>query len=378
MKTFKRILTTKIKALIGRNKVIVIVGTRRVGKTRLIEAIRSDFEGESLMMNAEDFDIQRLLENRSVANYKKIIGSATLLIIDEAQVMASVGAILKLMIDSIPGLTIIVTGSSSFDLLNKTGDPLTGRQHQFHLYPLSQKEIGVEESHIETTQNLDERLIFGSYPEIFHYSTYQEKSEYLQQLVQSYLLKDILAYEGIRNADKIVRLLRLIALQTGREVSYTELGTQLGMSKNTVEIYLDLLSKVFIIHKLGAYSTNQRKEISKGAKWYFYDNGIRNALINDFRLPPLRNDMGQLWESYLLSERIKKNAYEGKSVQYFFWRNYNQQEVDLVEISNGQMQAYEFKLSPEKKVKPPSAFANTYSEAVFTTISKENYLDWIL
>lgn len=377
MKIFRRILEKRIEDLIGRNKVLLIMGTRRVGKTILVQEIKSKYKGESLILNAEDFDIREMLSNRSAANYKKIIGNASLLIIDEAQVISETGAILKLMIDSMPELTIIATGSSSFDLLNKTGDPLAGRQYQFHLYPLAQLEIKEEESYVETTQNLDERLIFGSYPEIFQFSSYQEKSDYLQQLIQSYLLKDILAYEGIRNSDKIVRLLRLIAFQMGNEVSYTELGTQLGMSKNTVENYLDLLSKVFIIHRLSAYSTNPRKEISKGSKWYFYDNGIRNAIINDFRLGPLRNDMGSLWENYLLSERIKKNAYQGSNVQYHFWRNYNQQEVDFIELSDGKISGYEFKYSADKKVKAPSAFSGTYNEASFKIISKNNYLEWI-
>ena len=377
MNLFNRILEKRIMDLIGRNKVLLIMGTRRVGKTVLVQQIKAKHNGESLLLNAEDFDVQELLMKRSAANYKKIIGNATLLIIDEAQMIGEIGAVLKLMIDSIPELTIIATGSSSFDLLNKTGNPLAGRQYQFHLYPLAQLEIKEQESYIETVQHLDERLIFGSYPEIFQFTSYQEKSDYLKQLVQSYLLKDILSYEGIRNSDKIIRLLRLIAFQMGNEVSYTELGTQLGMSKNTVESYLDLLSKVFIVHRLGAYSTNPRKEISKGSKWYFYDNGIRNAIINDFRFPSLRNDMGSLWENYLIAERLKKNDYLGASIQYHFWRNYNQQEVDFIELSDGAINGYEFKLAADKKVKAPSAFSTTYPAASFTTILKENYLEWI-
>ncbi|HOZ68270.1 MAG TPA: ATP-binding protein [Chitinophagaceae bacterium] len=378
MKIVKRKIQKQIEDKIGKNKVLLIMGTRRVGKTVLIHEIKAKFKGESLLLNAEDFDIRDILKNRTAANYRKLIGHASLFILDEAQVIEEIGAILKLMIDSMPGLTIIATGSSSFDLLNKAGDPLTGRQYQFHLFPLAQLEIGEKETYTETVQQLDERLIFGSYPEIFQLSSYQEKSVYLQQLVQSYLLKDILAYEGIRNSDKIIRLLRLIAFQLGREVSYTELGTQLGMSKNTVESYLDLLSRVFVIHRLPAYSTNPRKEISKGSKWYFYDNGIRNAIINDFRLPALRNDIGSLWENYLLAERIKRNTYQGNNVQYYFWRNYNQQEVDLIETTNGKISAYEFKLSGDKKIKAPPAFTGSYPEASFTIISKDNYLDWIL
>ena len=378
MRIFKRKIERQIEDKIGKNKVLLIMGTRRVGKTVLIQEIKTKFNGESLLLNAEDFDVQEILKNRTVANYKKLIGKATLLILDEAQVIDEIEAILKLMIDSMPGLTIIATGSSSFDLLNKAGDPLTGRQYQFHLYPLAQLEIGEDENYAETVQHLDERLIFGCYPEVFQFSSYQEKSVYLQQLVQSYLLKDILAYEAIRNSDKIIRLLRLIAFQTGREVSYTELGTQLGMSKNTVENYLDLLSRVFIIHRLPAYSTNPRKEISKGSKWYFYDKGIRNAIINDFRLPALRNDMGSLWENYLLAERIKKNAYQEKNVQYYFWRNYNQQEVDLIELTNGEINGFEFKYTTDKKTKVPPAFSAFYKDASYTVISKSNYLDWIL
>lgn len=377
MNLIKRELETQIEALFKKNKVILIMGTRRVGKTILAETIRKVYSDGSLLLNAEDFDVQELLKNRTAANYKRVLGATTLLIIDEAQVLPDIGKILKLMIDSISNLTILATGSSSFDLANKMGDPLTGRQFQLHLYPLSQREINTTETHLETVQNLEERLIFGSYPELFQMTTYQEKSKYLTELTQSYLLKDILAYEGIRQSDKIVKLLRLIAFQAGNEVSYTELAGQLGISKNTVENYLDLLSKVFIIYRIGAYSTNLRKEISKSSKWYFYDNGIRNAIINDFRLLSLRNDTGALWENYLIGERIKRNAYDEKNVQYFFWRNYNQQEVDLIELENGHLSAYEFKYSSTKKIKLPVAFSSAYPTASFLCISKDNYLDWI-
>ena len=247
MELIHRRLEKTVKAQLGKNKVLLIMGTRRIGKTVLVNTIKKQYDGETVMMNAEDFDVQELLKKRTVANYKRLIGNAGLLIIDEAQVLPEIGQILKLMIDEIPGLTIIATGSSSFDLANKTGDPLTGRAILFHLYPLSQSEIGVHENGLQTSQNLEERLVFGSYPELFRLSTLVEKSTYLLQLVQSYLLKDILAYEGIRHSDKIVRLLRLIAYQCGAEVSYTELAGQLGISKNTVENYLDLLSRVFIV-----------------------------------------------------------------------------------------------------------------------------------
>ncbi|MFT4024272.1 MAG: ATP-binding protein [Flavihumibacter sp.] len=373
----KRALERLINRQLGKNKVILIMGTRRVGKSVLADTIKNKQKARVLSLNAEDFDVQELLSNRSAAHYKRIIGKARLLIIDEAQVMANIGQVLKLMIDSIPNLTIIATGSSSFDLSNRTGDPLTGRSINYLLYPLSQAEIGMHENALEKSQNLEERLIFGSYPELFQLTDIGEKSACLLQLVQSYLLKDILAYEGIRQSDKIIKLLRLIAFQCGAEVSYNELASQLGISKNTVEHYLDLLSKVFVVYRVGAYNTNLRKEVSKSSKWFFYDNGIRNAIINDFRLLPLRNDTGLLWESYLMSERIKKNHYDGKNVQPYFWRNYNQQEVDLVEVENGQISAYEFKYSPSRKCKKPSAFDTAYPDVPFSVITKENYLDWI-
>jgi predicted AAA+ superfamily ATPase len=376
MKIVKRIIEGQLENLLGKNKVLLVLGTRRVGKTFLINAIHTNYKNPVVILNGEDFDVQELLKKRTAANYKRIIGSAKLLILDEAQVIPEIGKILKFMIDSLPGLTILATGSSSFDLLNKAGEPLTGRQIQFNLYPLSQLELKETETYLETVQNLEERLIYGSYPELFQLKTYTEKSVYLQQLIQSYLLKDILAFEGIRQSDKIIRLLRLIAYQVGSEVSHNELGAQLGISKNTVESYLDLLSKVFIIYRLSAYSTNQRKEVSKSSKWYFFDNGIRNAIINDFRLPDLRNDIGTLWENYIISERIKRNSYLKENVQNYFWRNYNQQEIDLIEIKEGKTYAYEFKYT-SKKVKIPAAFAAAYPKASFEVISRDNYLDWI-
>jgi len=377
MENLDRALRPIIENAIGENKVILITGTRRVGKTVLLKAIKEEYKGPSLYINGEDFDMQALLRHRSAANYKSVIGDATLLMIDEEQAIPDIGPILKLMIDSIAPLTIVATVSSSFDLINKTGDPLTGRKYQMMLYPMAQAEIKKSETRIETLQNLDDRLIYGSYPALFGMKTTARKQAYLQDLVQSYLLKDILAYEGIRHSDKIVKILRLIAHQVGCEVSYSEIGQQLGMSKNTVENYLDLLSKVFIVFKLWAYSTNLRKEISKGVKWYFYDNGIRNAIINDFSFPALRNDMGVLWENYMLSERIKRNAYAGQMVHYYFWRTYDQQEIDLIEAADGKISAYEFKLSPQAKAKRPDFFAKSYPGSTFEKISKDNYLDWI-
>ena len=376
MKTIERLIENQIVSKIGVNKVILLFGTRRVGKTFLINSIQKKYTGKLLFLNGEDFDVQEIFKKRTIANFKNIVGNAKLLIIDEAQAIQEIGQALKLMIDTNSDLTIIATGSSSLDLINKSGEPLTGRQLPFYLYPIAQIEL--KENIIDTKHHLDERLIYGSYPEIFNINTNNEKGAYLQRLVQSYLLKDILAYSGIKHADKISGLLRLIAFQVGSEVSYNELSNQLGISKITVENYLDLLSKVFIIYKLPSYSSNQRSEVAKSSKWYFFDNGIRNAIINDFRIPTMRNDMGALWENYIISERIKRTKYNNNLTQFFFWRNYNQKEIDLIELNNGKINAFEIKISSSKKTKKPAAFNAIYPEVVFQLISKENYLEFIL
>jgi predicted AAA+ superfamily ATPase len=378
MKVINRIIESQITNLLDSNKVILILGTRRVGKTFLINSIQKNYQSKLLFLNGEDFDVQEIIKNRSTSNYKRLVGDNKLIIIDEAQSIPEIGMALKLLIDTNPNLTIIATGSSSLDLMNKTGEPLTGRHYQFNLYPLSQMELMSTENFLETKQNLEERLIFGSYPELINLVSNDDKRNYLQQLVQSYLLKDILSFGGIKHSDKIVSLLRLIAYQVGSEVSYNELGTQLGMSRLTVESYLDLLSKVFIIYKLPSYSTNQRKEVTKSSKWYFFDNGIRNAIINDFRIPTLRNDIGILWENYLVSERIKSNKYLNQTKEIYFWRNYNQQEVDLIEVRDGVIASFEFKYSGNKKVKQPIAFKTLYPESTFECINKDNYLDFVV
>jgi predicted AAA+ superfamily ATPase len=378
MKVINRIIESQITSLLDSNKVILILGTRRVGKTFLINSIQKNYQSKLLFLNGEDFDVQEIIKNRSTSNYKRLVGDNKLIIIDEAQSIPEIGMALKLLIDTNPNLTIIATGSSSLDLMNKTGEPLTGRHYQFNLYPLSQMELMSIENFLETKQNLEERLIFGSYPELINLVSNDDKRNYLQQLVQSYLLKDILSFGGIKHSDKIVSLLRLIAYQVGSEVSYNELGTQLGMSRLTVESYLDLLSKVFIIYKLPSYSTNQRKEVTKSSKWYFFDNGIRNAIINDFRIPTLRNDIGILWENYLVSERIKSNKYLNQTKEIYFWRNYNQQEVDLIEVRDGVIASFEFKYSGNKKVKQPIAFKTLYPESIFECINKDNYLDFVV
>jgi len=371
-----RKLEETVMGKIGTNKVILILGTRRVGKTYLINRVRERVTGKKLLLNAEDFDVQEVLKKRTVANYQRLINDTALLIIDEAQAIPEIGSILKLIIDSHPNLTIIATGSSSLDLVNTTGEPLTGRQYSYNLYPIAQLELGTNPINIQA--DLEERLILGSYPEIFQLKNRKEKEFYLRELIMSYLLKDILSYSGIRQSHKLMDLLRLIAYQIGSEVSYNEISNQLGINKVTVENYLDLLQKVFILFKLPSYSTNQRKEISKGVKWYFYDNGIRNAVINDFRPISLRNDMGMLWENYVISERVKFNAYNQTGSQLYFWRNYLQREIDLIEVKDNRIYAYEIKYGKESKVKIPLAFKTAYPDADFQKIDSDNYLDFIM
>lgn len=359
------------------NKVVLIFGARRVGKTVLLRQIIAQFEGKSLVLNGEDANTLMLLEQQSVANYRQLLQGIDLLVIDEAQNIPAIGQKLKLMVDELDGIRIIASGSSSFDLLNKTGEPLVGRSTSFMLYPFSQAELSTVENPFETRANLESRLIYGAYPELTQMIGNEERAEYLREIVNAYLLKDVLAVEGLKNSSKMKDLLRLIAFQMGSEVSYDELGRQLGMSKNTVEKYLDLLSKVFVVYRLGAYTTNQRNEVSKAGKWYFYDNGIRNAIIGNFQPLAARQDVGALWESYLIAERMKQNQYTLQNKEFYFWRVYGGKEIDLIELSSESLQAIEFKWG-DKMPKIPLVFANNYPQASFTVINQKNYLEFIL
>lgn len=376
---YQRALLTLFKKKVIANKVLILLGARRVGKTELINSYLSDFPSQTyLKLNGEDLNDAMLLKNRTIANYQRLLQGIDLLVIDEAQAVEDIGGILKLIVDSIAGIKVIVTGSSMFDLSNQLGEPLVGRKNTLYLFPLAQMEFKQKENYKQTLENLEERLLFGSYPEITQYVDYQDKKDYLFELINAYLLKDILTYEGIRNANKIYDLLRLIALQIGKDVSLQELANALQISKNTVEKYLDLLSKVFVIYKLEGFSKNLRKEITKSNRWYFYDNGIRNALINNFNTLSLRSDVGELWENYLISERIKKQNYTKMEMKNYFWRTYDQQEIDWLETQADLMFAYEFKWSAHTKVKIPTAFAKSYPEAEFQIIDQQNYLDFIV
>ncbi len=372
----KRLLEDRICDKLTPNKAVLLFGARRVGKTVLMRQVIERVAGKKLVLNGEDFDTLSLLEPQSVANYRRLLDGVELLAIDEAQNIPGIGQKLKLIVDEIPGIKVLATGSSSFDLLNRAGEPLVGRSTQFHLFPFSQAEISQVENALQTRQNLEDRLVLGSYPEVINLSGYQEKKDYLHDMVNAYLLKDILSVDGLKNSAKMLGLLRLVAFQTGSEVSYDELGRQLGLTRITVEKYLDLLSKVFVVFRLSGFSRNLRKEISKSAKWYFYDNGIRNALIGGFSAVSQRNDIGQLWENYLISERIKQSSFLGLDRSYYFWRTYDGQEIDLIEESENRITATEFKWG-DKTRKAPRAFSTNYPEAAFSVITRENYLEFI-
>ncbi|HCY76690.1 MAG TPA: ATPase [Ignavibacteriales bacterium] len=366
-----------IKNKLSPGKVLILLGARRVGKTSLLQKLRKQTNEKIIFWNGEDFAIHELLKRRSIQNYKNILGDCTLLIIDEAQKIPEAGLILKLIVDSFKYLKIIVTGSSAFDIANLTGEPLTGRKIEINIFPIAESEYYKFEKPEQRVDNLMQRLIFGNMPELVNLNNKSEKEEYLRTLISSYLLKDVLSFENLRNSSKLFDLLKLVAFQVGSEVSIQELAKQLAMSKNTVEKYLDVLSKVFVIYKLTGFSRNLRKEIVKNSKWYFYDNGIRNAIISNLNSIENRNDVGIIWENYMMSERIKYQSYTGIYSNRYFWRTYDGQEIDLIEERDGKLFAYELKWDKIKS-SPPQAWKNAYPESEFNSITKNNYEEWII
>ena len=377
MEFITRDIQEKVLDSLAPQKVLVLLGPRRVGKTVMLSQIIQKIKEPYLLLNGEDIAVVENLSRRSITHYRNLIGDYKLLFIDEAQKIPEIGKILKLMVDEISDIKIIVTGSSAFDLDKYTGAPLTGRKKTFYLFPFSENENSQISDPFSQKDNLFERLVFGSYPELIHLNSHEEKTEYLKELVNSYLLKDILAFENIRNSDKILGLLRLIAFQVGSEVSFQELGTQLSLSKNTVEKYLDLLTKVFVLFKLTGFSRNLRKEVTKSSKWYFLDNGLRNMVIANMNPIGLRNDVGQLWENFIIGERLKYQTNTRMIVNNYFWRTYDQQEIDWVEERAGDLYGYEFKWNPKRNTTPPRAFIKSYPNARFHVIDQENFKDWI-
>ncbi len=362
------------KSLAVPGKVLVIQGPRRVGKTTLLHKF---LEGEdnALFVTGEDVFISEILSSASVEKLKSFIGNKTLLVIDEAQHIPNIGLNLKLIVDHIPHIRVIATGSSTFELAKQIGEPLTGRKTTIKMYPISQMELNTIENSGQTNANLESRLIFGSYPEIITHKNDDLRKEYLHELVSSYLLKDILSFDGVQKSKKLIDLLVLLSFQIGKEVSHHELATQLSISKTTVEKYLDLLEQVFVLINIRGFSRNLRKEVTKTSRYYFCDNGIRNALINNFNYLNRRHDVGELWENYLVMERLKKQEYQRLWSHNYFWRTYDQKEIDWIEEREGAIFAYEFKWKESSKV--PKLWLETYPDSIFECVTSANYLSFI-
>jgi len=358
------------------NKVVVIYGPRRVGKTTLIQEINKKFFNKTLFVNGDDISVQSYLGSQNLEKLKSFVGKTPLLIIDEAQTIPKIGLNLKIMVDNIPNLKIIATGSASFDLSQQIGEPLVGRKWQFELYPISQMELSKYENPFESTTKLESRLIYGSYPEVVTASSNIKKGEILKEILDGYLFKDILLFEGLRKSAKLVQILKLIAFQIGREVSLRELAQHTELNSGTVARYLDLLEKVFIIRRLSGFRRNLRTEVTKTGRYYFIDNGVRNILINNLNQLSDRSDVGELWENYLYVERLKKREYKKIYANEYFWRTHAQNEVDLVEERNGKLHGFEFKWG-KKYSKKYRLFAETYNNANCSLINRDNYLDFI-
>jgi uncharacterized protein len=329
-----------------------------------------------MVVNGEDTDAKKWLSSQSISTLKTFIGKTKLLVIDEAQKIDQIGLNIKLIYDHIKTVQVIATGSSSFELSNQIGEPLVGRKWDFTLYPISQLELANTENRLDTERNLESRLIFGSYPEAVTASGLDEKREILGSILDNNLFKDLLSLEDLRKSNRLIDLLRLIAFQIGREVSLSELSNNLNINIATVERYLDLLEKTFVVKRVGGFSRNLRKEITKTCRYYFFDNGVRNAVIKNFNELGARNDIGELWENYLFMERLKKQEYMKIYANNYFWRTYDRKEIDLVEERGGRLYGYEFKFK-NKKSKPPKGWLETYENAEYEEINQDNYLEFI-
>jgi len=359
-----------------KGKIVIIYGPRRVGKTSLISQLLSDFKGKYYSGAGEDLPLKELFSSQNIQRMKSTFSGYDLIVIDEAQKIPNIGTGLKIMVDHIPEIKIIASGSSSFKLSYQIGEPLTGRHRSLLLYPLSMMELNNQFGRMHLVSMFENYLIYGTYPEVLTVNNIDEKKEYLITLRDSYLFKDILELENIRNSDKLADLLKMLAFQIGKEVSLNELSNGLGISKQTVERYLDLLEKNFIIKKVRGFSRNLRKEITKTSRYYFFDNGIRNALITNFNSIPNRNDVGMLWENFLFTERMKKLHYNRVFSNIYFWRTHDRKEIDLVEERDGKLFGFEFKWS-KKKTKLPKLWFETYKNSSLEIITKENFLDFI-
>jgi hypothetical protein len=358
------------------NKALVVYGPRRVGKTTLLQNFLNHTSLKYKLDSGDNLRTQQILSSQDFGQILSYIEGYGLLAIDEAQNIPNIGMGLKIIVDQVPNIRVVVTGSSSFELAGQVGEPLTGRKRTLTLYPLAQSELLSVHNKFELRERLAEYLVFGAYPEVLQASTRQARINTLTEIADSYLLKDILAFDRVRNSKTLLDLLKLLAFQVGSDVSLTELSTQLGVDVKTTQRYLDLLEKAFVIIRLSGFSRNLRQEITSKSKYYFLDNGIRNAIVAQFNELDQRNDMGPLWENFVFTERLKHHEYKQLYGNMYFWRTYSQQELDLVEERDGKLSGYEFKWS-KKSIAAPPQWSALYPDAGHQVIHSDNYLDFI-
>jgi predicted AAA+ superfamily ATPase len=369
-----RFITNQVLEDLKPSRVVGVFGPRRSGKTVLMNLIKEKISSTRIrMVHGENLDAAEALSSQRTGVLKRFIGANKYLFVDEAQKIPNIGINLKLIVDTIQDVSVFVTGSSSFDLRNKIGEPLVGRAHYYYLYPLALLEVGTDD-YLKQKEVLEEQLIYGFYPQVYTAGNIEEKRTELESIRDGYLLKDILELDNLKNSIFIFNLLRLIAFQVGQDVSYSELASNLNVNKRTVMRYLELLEKSYILFSHNGFSRNLRKEYTKSPRYYFWDNGILNSLISNYNRLNLRDDVGRLWENYCISERVKYQKYKKLSSNNYFWRTYDKKEIDLIEERGGKLYAFECKYS-KKKVKVPKDFINNYPGSGFSVINNENYLD---
>lgn len=372
----RRKLQDRIEAHLFKGKAIIVIGARQVGKSTLFRMILEDVDKPTLQLNCDEPETRELLANTNLQELRLLIGNNQILVIDEAQRVANIGMTLKLITDNFPNVQILATGSSAFELQNSLNEPLTGRKFEYHLFPISTQELMDSKGLLTVKQTLESRLIYGSYPDIINNS--DDAKDILYNLASSYLYKDLLNLDGIRRPALLNKLLVALALQITSEVSYNELAQTIGSDSKTVEKYIDLLGKCYIIFKLNGFNRNLRTELKRAKKFYFYDNGIRNAILQNFAPIALRQDVGALWENFFISERIKANQYTGRYANSYFWRSSQQQEIDYIEECDGQFSLFEMKWNPKRaNARFPQTFLSAYPVAQQTVVTPENWIEWL-
>ena len=379
MNGIERDLKAVLDSKIGKGKVLLLIGPRQVGKTTLLKNILTSISSEKKVQfwNCDESDVRQFLSEANSAKLKSFVGNSDFIVIDEAQRVKDVGLTIKLLHDSFSNVQLAVTGSSSLDLSNSINEPLTGRKFEYNLFPFSTNELVNHTSMLEEMRLLKNRLVYGFYPDVVNNPG--EEKEILTNIVNSYLYKDVFEFQDIRKSSVIEKLVQALALQVGSEVSFNELGNLLGIDTVTVQRYVDLLEKAYVIFHIRSFSRNVRNELKKSIKIYFYDNGVRNSVISNFSPVELRSDIGALWENFLISERIKNNAYHNKHAKYYFWRTTQKQEIDFIEEVDQNLFAYEIKYNPKKvNSKCPVTFSNNYPNVPFDVITSENYMDFVV